>query len=213
MATMVASLQTKEIDVKPVEGRQYLTELMELKTILWIASQYRQHWQVQREWFSGFSGGGGSSRIAVGADKRTEVVRIRIADLLKDNLYAAKVEEIATDRYIYLPQGTKAVYDRKNHFIEFDNAHMNMKITFCNVGGSALDAGVEADKLKANLQEQIYGRVWAGHFTVNFKITPKRIRRWSPSTKKQIAWAKDLVSSYDRAFSFSVLKQLIKEKL
>ncbi len=211
ISTLVGLCQTKGIEIKPVEGRQYITELIELETVLWIASQYRQHWQVQREWFSGFSGGGGNSRVAPDADKKIE--QIRIADLLKENLYATKAKEIYVDQYIYLPKGTKATYDRERHSIEFDNAQTNLKIEFKNVGGSALGAGVAAEKLKANLQEDVYGRVWAGHFIVNFKISPKRFRRWSPSTKKQLAWANELVANYDKAFSFSVLKQLINEKL
>ena len=211
ISIFVGLCQTKGIKIIPVQGRQYITELLELESVLWIASQYRQHWQVQREWFSGFSGGGGSSKIALDADR--EKTQVRIAELLKDNLYAARAEQIYTDKYIYLPKGTKAIYDQKLHFIEFDNKQINMKIKFTNVGGSALGAGTAAEKLKANLQEDVYGSVWASYFTVNFTIIPKRFRRWSPATKKQLAWANELATNYDKAFSFSMLKQIIEKKL
>jgi len=211
ITTFVGLCLNRGIEFIPVEDRQYITELLELESVLWIASQYRQHWDVQREWFSGFSGGGGNSRIASDADK--EKTQLRIAKLLEDNLYAAKAEEVFIDKYIYLPKGTKATYDRGRHLIEFDNNRINMKIKFTNVGGSALGLGTAAEKLKARFQEDIYGKVWVSHFTVNFTIMPKRYRRWSPATKKQFAWANELAVNYDKAFSFSILKQLIEQKL
>lgn len=211
ISSLAGLLQTKGIIIKPIEDRQYLTELIEFETVLWIASQYRQHWQVQREWFSGFSGGGGSSRIAPDADKEREV--ILITDLLKDNLYAVKGEEISFDKYLYLPKGTKAIYNRERHFVEFDNKQINIKIEFMNVGGSTLGVGVAADKLKLNMDEKTYGPIWAGHFTVRFTVMPKRARHWSISTKKQLAWANELSTNYDKAFSFLTLKQLIEKKL
>ncbi|UCH72271.1 MAG: hypothetical protein JSW62_01615 [Thermoplasmatales archaeon] len=211
ISTLVGLCRTREIEIVPIEGRQYLTELLELETLLWIASEYRQHWQVQREWFSGVSGGGGSSNVAPDADR--EKAQLSIAELLKDNLYAVKAEQIFIDKNIYLPKGTKATYDQELNFVEFENNHINMKIKFTNVGGSALGAGVVAEKLKAKLQEDVYGSIWVGHFTVKFTITPKRLRRWSPATKKQLAWANELATNYDKAFSFSILKQIIEEKL
>lgn len=211
ISTFVGLCQAKGIEITPVKDRQYVTELLELESVLWIASQYRHHWQVQREWFSGFSGGGGSSRIALDADK--EKAQFRIVELLRDNLYAIRAEQVYSDKYIYLPKGTKATYNRKLHFIEFDNNQINIRIKFTNVGGSALGAGNAAEKLKTNLQEDVYGHIWASYFTVNFTITPKRLRRWSPATKKQLTWANELATSYDKAFSFSTLKIIIDKKL
>ncbi|MFA5337822.1 MAG: hypothetical protein WC330_05780 [Candidatus Omnitrophota bacterium] len=209
ISSLAAQLGAKGVEIIPVKDRQYLTELLELESILWVASQYPTHWQVQREWFNGFSGGGGSMKIMPDADK--EKVELGIADLLKSNLYVAKVKDDYFNRYIYLPKGMRATYNQKLHSIEFDNNRVNIKIRFTNVGGSTLGAGYLSQKLKADLQEDAYGKIWVGHFTANFMITPKMLTRWSPDTKKQIAWANELATNYDKAFSFYIVKQLIEE--
>jgi len=193
-----------------IQEKSCFVDLVELTTLLWIASNYPLHWQVERDEFQAVDMGEGSTRTPEGSDKAVE--RINIYSLLKGNKLAALRSEknsyVPFD-YIYLPKGTKAIYKRisdLDHKITFDNKNMVLDISFIGGSGSIVDRSDLAKKIKNNG----FPAEWSERIIVCFKPRIKRLLRWSIPTEKQQKWVTNLAKFYNESFSWEVLKDKIE---
>lgn len=191
-------------------GDSYFLELVEWSTLTWIAQNYPMHWQIERSWFSGISGGGGSISAAKDADKET--IKIAIDSLLKNNRFAEEYKKrTKSPLFIYLPKDTKMKYKKLiNNFRSFiiENKHIYLELSFSYKGGGSLGATHLAEKIKEKA-----GTGWSHHISVRFKMRPQRIRRWSPLTKKQGEWIRNLSAYYNESFSWYILRDKLEKVL
>lgn len=203
ISTLIFELNQNKIKPTPKENHQYVLELIEYASMRWIGDNYPMHWQLDRSWIRGLSGGGGQILVKPGAETYPEEVELR--ELLKDNMYSAS-PSVSEPRFIFLPHGTKITY--KNHIITLDNNNIQIQIVF---GKAQFMEKLGAD-LGGDLEKDYGPNLYAHYFTVEWTINTKRPRRWSPRTKEQIEWAKEIGESYAKAFSFLALEQTLMEK-
>jgi len=196
-------LSKKEINSLRIDDLSYYLDLVEWSTFSWIASCYPNHWQIDREWANDLSGGGGFIGPKRNAYKKTE--KINIIKLLKNNRFAKQKSMAKEDTYIYLPQGTKAYYEKTARLyrsIILENSHVIIKITFEHNGGGQVGASKLADFVRNGIKQEIYEH----RILVSFDIKIKRWCRWSTLTEHQMKWAQELCGLYDENFSWDVLR-------
>jgi len=185
-------------------------DLIEWSTLTWISRQYPGHWQIQRNWFDGISGGGGSISRAVNAEK--EVEEITIFNLLQENQFAKEFKRKHGDNiFLYLPSCTEAKYNKispEYSTLELLNRNIVIKITFEGVGGGVLGASALGEKISKKVHSG-----YTKHFMINISVKPLRMRRFSMRTQTQIDWAKELMQFYYDSFSWDILKNNLEKHI
>ena len=201
------SVSKKEESSLNIVNSDYFLDLAEWATFTWIIKNY-PHWQAEREWSDGLSGGGGAIWVPDTAYKKTE--RIDLVSLLKENVFAEKKKEQGGQIYICLPEGTKASYKRMHdlyHKVVFENDNIILEILFMHNGGGAVGASKLAEKIQQEARETLEGH----RISIVYNVRVKRVYRWSKLTAEQLAWVEVLYKLYNESFSWEVYRDRLEK--
>jgi hypothetical protein len=185
-----------------------VTDLLELAMWDWLGERYPLHWDVNRAWFQGLSGGGGSISTKRDAEAHPRFLSSKeIRDYLSQNSFIKAGLENSIPHHVCLPSGSRL--ERSNELgarkTVIETPYVIFSIQIQGVGGEQLGAGSLAEKIKAKYP----GSWWAGHYVVSFDCKYRRFYRWSPATAKQKAWVTEIIEAFKRDFDW----QLVREDL
>lgn len=172
-----------------VEQGGFFLDLFEASFWTWLANRYGLHWRVQRRWFQGISGGGGSLSPAPDAEQHPTILTAQeVARRISGNALLRDPHPIALSA-VSLPSGSKVTVDRigNRHHIRIASSRLELAITFELVGGGLLGATELAEKLKSRFPD---GPIWSDHIQVNFDCSFSYLYRWSPATTQQREWSR-----------------------
>lgn len=155
-----------------------------------MSQRYSLHWDSNNDknnWFFGNS----SSTIYTKEYAEKKPLKITFADLKKENKDNLFLHKMNDSEHFYVPSGSKIKLSKNfNNFIliETDNIEMTFSITNKSFTLFPYAVGNIAEKFKLKIGEKknyFYGT------TLKLNANPKRIKRWSPNTLKEMEWAKD----------------------
>lgn len=188
----------------------YILDFVEWSTFTWISSLYPRHWQIERETFQAISAGSGLIGKKENAEK--EVTSVFIVNILEGNRFTDFYKNTTQkDSKIYLPNNSKVIYEKVKdgfHKVHIKNKYVAIEISFIRGSGGMIHASDLAEKLLEN-----FGPSWNQQVKVIFKITPNKLRRWSPKTQQQIEWIKQLSVFYEENSSWNNLKKKLEDSL
>jgi hypothetical protein len=187
----------------------FYSDLLELAVWQWIGETFPGHWQVERRFFRGISGSGGSFQPKGNLERQTIKTADEVAVLIEGNSLLPVMKDHLSP--IFLPEGTIVSVDRSTgrRIYAFRNKYALFEITIEIAGGEQVGAGKVADALRSshNLQG-----TWANHFFVGFRFSPERLRRWSPEVEKQDHWVSQLMELFREAFDWNLMRAEIERR-
>ena len=191
-------------------GYPYLLELIEWSTFTWMEHYYGKHWETRWKNFKGISAQSGSGVKPLDAAK--QVVLIPIEKILIENRFVKKGENIFGKSVVPFPNSTQISYekvDQLNSIVTIDTpcvtATMKFQIGF---GGNIRTTDLAQAILK---KEKDAG--WNQQLIVDINVIPKKLRRWSKETKKQLEWMEDFAKIFNDRFSWDVLDVKLRQSL
>jgi len=194
----------------PKDGLPFFySDLLELAVWQWIGDTFPGHWRVERRFFQGISGSGGSVQTKGDIERQTIKTPDEILALLNGNSLLPLMKDHL--RAIFLPEGTVISVNRSNgrRTYAFRNKYAILEIRIEIAGGEQVGAGKVADILRSshNLQG-----TWANHFFVDFRFLPQRLRRWSPEVELQEKWAGQIMELFREAFDWNLVRAEIERR-
>lgn len=193
-------------------GYPYLLDLVEWSTFIWMEHYYGKHWETRCKNFKGISAETGRGTIPVDAAKQVDMIPIK--EILLENRFAQKGENMFSHAIVSFPKGTKVSYDRerKNHTnstVTIETSNIIVMISFqIGMGGNIGTTDLAEIILK---KENDAG--WNQQLIVSITAFPKRLRRWSQESEKQLSWIEDFAKIFDDRFSWDLLKDKLRKSL
>lgn len=146
-----------------------------------------------------------STVISAKTDSEKKPKKILICELQKLNRTNPLLAKMDSNKVIYLPKNSKiSLGNNLDNLIEIetDNIKIKISITYITSVNLSNSPGKTADKFREKLGlplDESYSINFYGS-TLSYEIQPKRIKRWSPKTLKELEWAED---------NFKHIKELI----
>lgn len=175
-----------------------------------LANRNSTHWDIDydnEDWF--FESGSTVISTKLDAEKNPENLSIgQLQNETDTNPFLTKMD---SNRKIYLPKNSKLTLgDGLHNLMEIETDNVTIKISITNMSTAHLphSAGETADKFRKKLGlplDESYLINFYGS-TLNYKIEPKRIKRWSPKTLKEIKWGEDTFNHIQKLISWEKFK-------
>lgn len=174
-------------------------ELLAAAFLKWMAYQYHLHWEMEHNYISGISGGGGHSSQKEGRDKETTIYHF------SESVNGFLVSDPVFNE-IQLPKGSKASLRTTGLESVFTVKNANMTFTFnaLRLGNSGVSHSILGDKIDAHLIAP--GTFYAHDYVVTINATFSRLLRWSPQTNKQKEWLRQVFANFERDFNWDAFK-------
>jgi hypothetical protein len=178
----------------------------------WIDNSYGGHWQRKLNRFIGISSSSGGGEEVPDAEPNPQrFCKTDIEAFLDSNQALKLFPNMLTVHALGFPSGTKLTvtgrYPR-SIFIKTKNIEFTIVIgigAFETMGGGPLAEKIRTKLGLANPQIDF--------FDVRFEIKTKNLRRWSPNTEKQIAWAKEFIENFKNDFSWELIRKDLESNL
>ena len=175
-----------------------------------LASRYRMHWDIDynnQNWF--FESG--RTVISAKRDAEKKPKKILISDLQNEYDKHPFLTKMDGKRVIFLPKNSKIILGNKFYNlleIETDNIRINVSIENISYAYLPHNAGETADKFRRKLGMQLGGSDLISFYGVSlvYNIEPKRVKRWSPKTLKELEWAEGTFKNLKELISWEKFK-------
>lgn len=174
-------------------------ELLAATFLKWMANHYYLHWEMEHNYVTGISGGGGHAFQKEGRDQKT--YKYQFGDsgngfLVNDPVF----------NEIHLPEGSEANLHTSNLESAFTikNRNMTFKFKALRLGSSGVSHSILGDRIDAHLKEP--GSFYALDYIITLDATFSRLLRWSPNTKKQMKWMKQVFKNFETDFNWEEFK-------
>lgn len=181
------------------------TDIVEMTFWMWMSYKYGLHWQVVNEEFIGFRGIGGSTGTkAENANKFTKFITYaEMSEVLRDNSL-----ELPEGFYcgIHLPNNSTLRVLKSNEYKRsylINTKNIKTTITIMCVGNSDMKYSKLGDSIIRDLPK---GEWHSNNIRVTFETKIKRARIFSPDTKDQIEWIKEIQDDFYNEFDWSLVK-------
>ncbi len=174
-------------------------ELLAATFLEWMAHHYSIHWEMEHNYVTGISGGGGHASQKEGRDKETATYRFA------DSQNGFLVNDQPSNK-IQLPKGSEASLRTTSLESVFTvkNRHMTFTFKALRLGNSGVSHSILGDKIDAHLKAP--GSTYAQDYIITLDATFSRGLRWSPQTNKQKEWMKQVFSNFERDFNWDAFK-------
>lgn len=174
-------------------------ELLVATFLKWMANHYHLHWEMEHNYIAGISGGGGHASQKEGRDKDTATYRFA------DSANGFLVRDPVLNE-IRLPKGSEASLRTTSLESVFTIKNRNMTFTFkaLRLGNSGVSYSILGDRIDARLKEP--GSFYAHDYIITLDATFSRLLRWSPHTRKQKEWMKQVFSNFGTDFNWDNFK-------
>jgi len=189
-------------------------DLIESTFWVWLAKTYNIHWEVDKTYFEGISGGGGNIEISKNAEKETTKYKLdKLKVDLKDNYY-----EISPGFFwgLSLPKNTKVTFlERSSHerTVLFSNNYIQFKISIYQIGNSGLNFSNLGETIIQSLSKYYHepDKFYTNNIIVEFNCDYSRWLKGSPTTKKQKFWVNEIMDDFYKDFDWEKLKPEIEK--
>ncbi len=181
-------------------------DIVEMTFWNWMSNKYALHWQVVNEEFIGFRGIGGckGNSKAENANDSTKFISYdEMSEILRNNTL-----ELSRVFYggIHLPE--KSILsvlkrDKYERSYLINTKNIETKISIRSVGNGFMEHSRLGDSLIKDLPK---GKWHSNNIIVTLETKTKRARIFSPETKKQIAWIKEIQDDFYNDFDWSLIK-------
>lgn len=174
-------------------------ELLAAAFLKWLAYHYHLHWEMEHNYISGISGGGGHASQKEGRDKETttyQFVDSKNGFLIHDPVF----------NQIQLPEGSKAYLSKTGlgHVFTIENPHMTFTFKTMRLGNSGISYSLLGNKIEAHLTTP--GAFYAHDYVITIDATFSKFLRWSPQTNKQKDWLQQVFANFERDFNWDTFK-------
>ena len=202
--------KVKEEDSETKLERKDVKNFIQVYIVDLLSNRNNIHWDIDydnEDWF--FESGSTVISPKINAEKNPKKLLIRdLQKVNKTNPFLAKMD---SDRAIFLPKNSNIILGSDFHNllqIETDNITINVSITNMSTAHLPHSAGETADKFRTKLGlplDESYLINFYGSSVV-YDIKPKRIKRWSPKTLKELKWAEDTFNHLQELISWEKFK-------
>jgi hypothetical protein len=179
----------------------------------WLGERYSIHWDTEREYFEGISGGGGSIRRASDASEKTRAYEYQeLKDLFKSNHLMPEKEGMFCHK-VHFPQNTvieikKHSNSRREYLIK--NKYYNLTIAMYSIFSTELSGTSLGNKIISD-STNTWNKLYTRGFIVNMKCEFSRIRKGSPELIKQKKWVTEIMNGFEYDFSWENIEpELVK---
>ena len=181
-------------------------ELLVATFLKWMAHHYSIHWEMEHNYITGISGGGGHGSQKEGRDKETGTYRFAYSPngfLVNDPVF----------NEIQVPKGSKASLQTTSlkSVFTIKNRHMTFTFKALRLGTSGVSHSILGDKIDARLKAP--GSFYAHDYVITLDATFSRRLRWSPQTNKQKEWMKQVFSNFERDFNWDTFKAQLEDAI
>jgi len=167
----------------------------------WLHSEYKHHWDIEKDWFQGIGGGGGGININKNADAKTE--KINISKFSKE--VSPRFDSIS-DRIINFPLKTILSFksNKSSSNYHFENKYFVLEVKMSCTGGGKIGTSLFGKKLGKTLNPlDNYETV---KIVTTFNITYKKFRLHSNKTLKVKKWINTLTENFEKDFGWEMTK-------
>jgi hypothetical protein len=222
-------LSEDELTKLKQSGAELYLDLLQLGYFEWLRDEFRAHWAIEIERYSGFGGGGMRSTTNEEAEKEVEQIsRPRILELLSNNRFIKAGAILSpfvfeTKQQVFdgftLPRGSNLRVEAPNALVRKifirKPFHFDLSITLKYTGtvnglrdhlGKQLAAQLKLDAKTAN-------EVLMYVFTVAFEFQRHRFLRWNPSVVRYSNWAKEMAERFRWEFGWDEMRSNLEKAL
>jgi hypothetical protein len=209
------TVHRKRSDIKSEAERwevqyQFYQEAAEAAFVMWLASRYPQHWQIQDRVLDGFTGSVGDlARPVTGAQPNqvklatNDIGKIANNDLVRE-IGLAAMEQIC------LPAGSKvsaAPGEYAGRRLSIDTPFTRLDVSFWCMNLPNQIRRESHDPLMRRMAnafgvEDVNGT----NVYVDFRATPKRWTRWSGQTELETKWVAAMIEAFRKDFEWRASK-------
>lgn len=199
-----SSKQLKNVDY---DAESVGLDNLEYSFWAWLGERYSIHWDIERDFFEGISGGGGNTSKANNADKETKVYTYQeIRNLLTANQLLPDKRGVFFK--IHFPKNTIIkikIHSKHRREYLIKNRYYALTITLYSIGTSGLTYTNLGEKIKAALKDK-NDEWFSDRLIVNMKCKFSTLRKGSPELKKQKEWITDIMNEFEHDFDWNNLK-------
>jgi len=202
----------------PHTSQEFFLDAMEVIMLNWLNGNYPNDWLVVRDFFSGLSGGAGSTRSAEDAAAFGKIVLsgTELSKVLSANVLVSAGVSLPT---LALPPGSRLTEERQEGLrtLKLSTSRMTLVIKIEARGGGVLgDGTILAQRIAEYFQltpEVAMKSVWNHYFAVTFERYYQRLFLWSPDTLAQRKWADEVAERFDDQIGWRKLKADLEKAL
>lgn len=181
-------------------------ELLVATFLKWMAHHYFLHWEMEHNYITGISGGGGHGSQKEGRDKETCTYQFA------DSPNGFLVNDHSPNE-IQLPKGSEASLRTTGFESVFTikNRHMTFTFKALRLVRSGIRHSILGDKIEAHLKNP--DSFYSDGYVITLNATFSRRLRWSPQTNKQKEWMKQVFSNFERDFNWDTFKPQLEDAI
>lgn len=182
-------------------------DVMEYAFFVWLGESYLLHWDNERIYFDGISGGGGQIFAKKDADKKVSTLKY---EQLREKLTSNQIMPLKNGLFsnISYPKETDFVvlrHDKIAREYSFKNSYINFKISIRKASQGILSSTKLAESILKTLPSE--NKWQTEEFVISFECTYSKLRRGNPSLIKQKKWVEEIVNGVKKDFDWGNVKE------